>query len=85
MSEPTGIIPHLVCKGAAQAIEYYKKALGAEEIMRTPEQNGTRLMHAQLQIGPATLYLCDDFPEYCGGTSRAAPGSSASRRRSPRR
>ena len=67
-----GLVPHLVVKGGAKAIEFYKKALGAEEISRVPEQGGgPRLMHATLKIGDATLFLCDDFPEYCGGVSSA--------------
>lgn len=64
------IIAHLVVKNAAQAIEFYKAALGAIETMRMPAEDGQRLMHAQLQIGDATVFLNDDFPEYCGGKSR---------------
>jgi PhnB protein len=77
---PSGLIPHLVVNGAAKAIEFYKKALGAEEVRRMPEQGGgPRLMHAELRIGDATLMLCDDFPEYCGGVSRAPkPGAPTS-------
>jgi PhnB protein len=67
---PVGLVPHLVVNGAAQAIEFYKKAFGATEIMRMPEENGKRLMHAEVRIGESTLYLADDFPEYCGGKSR---------------
>ena len=70
-----GLIPHLVVKGGAKAIEFYKAALGAEEIARMPAPDG-RLMHAALKIGDAFLFLCDDFPEYCGGVSRAPSGPS---------
>jgi PhnB protein len=69
MSEKGQLIPHLVVKGAVQAIEFYKAALGAVEVMRMPAPDG-RLMHAALKIGDATLLLCDEFPEYCGGVSR---------------
>ncbi|HEY1190929.1 MAG TPA: VOC family protein, partial [Gemmata sp.] len=62
-------------KGAVQAIEYYVAALGAVELVRMPAEDG-RLMHAALKIGDATLFLCDDFPEYCGGVSRAPAGPS---------
>jgi len=58
-----------------KAIEFYTAALGAEEIMRMPTPDG-RLMHASLKIGDAALMLCDDFPEYCGGVSRAPNGPS---------
>ncbi|MBM3983875.1 MAG: VOC family protein [Planctomycetes bacterium] len=75
MSEPKGLIPHLVVKGAAQAVEFYKAALGAVELLRMPADDG-RLMHAALKIDDATLFLCDDFPEYCGGVARAPSGPS---------
>lgn len=75
MSELKSLIPHLVVKGAAAAVEYYKAALGAEEVRRMPAPDG-RLMHAELRIGEATLMLCDDFPEHCGGVSRAPSGPS---------
>lgn len=65
-----GLVPHLVVNGAAKAIDFYKKAFGAEELSRHPAQDGTRLMHAELKIGPSTVYLCDDFPEMCAGKSR---------------
>lgn len=65
-----GIIPHLVVDNANQAIDFYKKAFGAEEICRMPSPDGSRLMHAEITVGGRPLYLCDDFPEYCGGQSR---------------
>jgi len=64
-----GIIPHLIVKGGTQAIEFYKKAFGAEEVMRIPSPDG-RVMHAELRIGSSLVYLADDFPEMCGGKSR---------------
>ncbi len=75
MSEKNGLIPHLVVKNGAKAIEFYVAALGAVELARMPTEDG-RLMHAALKIGDATLFLCDDFPEYCGGVSRAPAGPS---------
>jgi PhnB protein len=68
---PTGVVPHLVVSGGAAAIDFYKKAFGAEEIMRMPAEDGKRLMHAEIRIGPSTIYLADDFPEFCGGKSRS--------------
>ena len=64
-----GAIPHLVVKGGNQAIDFYKKAFGAEEVMRMPGPDG-RLMHGEIRIGSALVYLADDFPEMCGGKSR---------------
>jgi len=73
--EKNGLIPHLVVRGAAKAIEFYKAGLGAVEVARMPTDDG-RLMHAAIKIGDAFLFLCDDFPEYCGGVSRAPSGPS---------
>ncbi|MCP4248850.1 MAG: VOC family protein [bacterium] len=65
-----GMIPHLIVSDAAAAIEFYKKAFGAEEISRCPAPDGKKLMHAEVMIGGRPLYLCDDFPEFCGGQAR---------------
>jgi len=70
---PTGhenLIPHLVCERCADAIEFYKRAFGAEEIHRMPAPDG-RIMHAALKIGNSFLFLVDDFPEYCEGKSES--------------
>ncbi len=64
------VTPHLVVDGAAKAIDFYKKAFGAEEISRFPAPDGKRLMHAELKIGTSRIMLNDDFPEYCGGQAR---------------
>jgi len=56
------ITAHLVVGGAAKAIEFYKKAFGAEEVTRMPAEDGQRLMHAHLKIGGDDLFLVDDFP-----------------------
>jgi len=68
------VIPHLVCEGAADALEFYKKAFNAVETMRMPGPNG-RLMHAAMTIGESTLMLADDFPEYGGLGPKALKGS----------
>jgi uncharacterized glyoxalase superfamily protein PhnB len=64
-----GLIPHLVCDPCADAIEFYKKAFGAEEVHRAPGPDGTRLMHAEIRIDGRPIFLVDDFPEFCGGKS----------------
>jgi len=65
-----GIIPHLVVNNCNEAIDFYKKAFGAEELCRMPSPDGKRLMHAEIKIDGRPVYLCDDFPEYAGGKSR---------------
>jgi uncharacterized glyoxalase superfamily protein PhnB len=63
------LIPHLVCDPCAEAIEFYKKAFGAEELHRMAEPDGSRIMHAALRIGKSFVFMNDDFPEACGGKS----------------
>jgi PhnB protein len=63
------LIPHLVCSPCSEAIDFYKKAFGAEEIHRMPAPDGRRIMHAQIRIGKSFVFLVDDFPEFCGGKS----------------
>jgi PhnB protein len=58
------IAPHLTIEGAADAIEFYKKAFEAKEMMRMPAADGKRVMHASLKIGDSTLMLNDSFPEW---------------------
>ena len=55
------ITPSITCRGAAKAIDFYKKAFGAQEIMRmgTPDGN---IMHAELQIGNSRFMLNDEMP-----------------------
>ena len=69
-----GFVPHLVVNGAAEAIEFYKKAFGADEICRMPTPDGSKLMHAEIMVGGRPVYLADDFPEFCEGKSRT-PGA----------
>jgi uncharacterized glyoxalase superfamily protein PhnB len=58
----SGVAPHLVCDGAAAAIEFYKKAFDAEEVVRLPGPDG-RLMHASVRINGAMVMLVDEFPD----------------------
>lgn len=62
-----GLIPHLKCDPCAEAIEFYKKAFGAEEVHRMPAPDGKRIMHAEILIDGRPVFLADDFPEHCGG------------------
>ena len=65
----TGVTPHLnIGDGrAAEAIDFYVRAFGAEEAMRMPGEDGKRLMHAHLKINGGSLMMHDDFPEFTGG------------------
>jgi uncharacterized glyoxalase superfamily protein PhnB len=66
--------PHIVCDGAAQAIEFYKAAFGAVETARMPGPDG-RLMHAAVRIGDSTLMLVDEMPEWGVRGARKIGGS----------
>ena len=57
------VTPHLVCAGAADAIEFYKKAFGATEIMRVPGPDG-RLIHASVSIGDSIVMLVDEMKQW---------------------
>lgn len=57
------ITPHLVCARAAEAIDFYKRAFGAEELMRLPGADG-RIMHAALRIGDSVVMMAEEFPEW---------------------
>ena len=56
------LTPYLVIKGAAAAIDYYKKVFGATERMRMDAPGGT-IGHAELEIGNSVVMLADEFPE----------------------
>jgi PhnB protein len=56
------IIPYLSIRGAAAAIEFYKKAFGATESMRLAQPDG-RIGHAELQLGDSRFMLADEFPD----------------------
>ena len=69
------ITPHIIVRDAARAVEWYKKALGAEERSRVPLPGG-KLMSVELGFGDSTVMVADEFPEMgvlspqtVGGTS----------------
>jgi len=68
------ITPYLMIQGAAQAIEFYKQAFAAEEVMRIPMPEG-KVGHAELMIGDSKIMLADECPEM-GGKSPATFGGS---------
>lgn len=56
------VTPHLVLNDAGAAIEFYKKAFGAEEICRMPGPGGQGVMHAEIRIGNSHIMLADEWP-----------------------
>jgi PhnB protein len=56
------VTPYLIIKGAADAIEFYKKAFGATELFRMPQPDG-KVAHAEIKIGDSPIMLSDEHPE----------------------
>ncbi len=65
------ITPQLSLDGAAEAIELYRKAFGAEEVMRAPDPSGKKIWHAQIRIGSSNLFVNDTFPEMGAGATKS--------------
>jgi PhnB protein len=77
MTIPQGmhsVTPHLICAGAAKAIEFYKQAFGATEQARLPGPDG-RLMHASVKIGDSQVMLVDEMPEWGALGPKSLKGS----------
>lgn len=68
------VTPHLVCAGAAEALDFYARAFGAEEMARLPAPDG-RLVHACARVNGSTVMLMDEFPEM-GAVGPAGSGGS---------
>ena len=68
------VTPHLICKGAADAIEFYRKAFGAVEEGRIPGPNGL-LMHAMIRVAGSPVMLVDEMPEWGALGPNALKGS----------
>jgi uncharacterized glyoxalase superfamily protein PhnB len=70
------VTPSMVVRGAASAIDFYRRAFGAEEIARMPTPDG-KVMHAEIRIGDSMVFLSDEFLEM-GSKSPETLGGSAS-------
>ena len=70
------VMPYLAIKGAADAMEFYKEVLGAEERFRMPGPDGT-IGHAELEIGDSVIMLADEYAEigHLGPKDGATPVS----------
>lgn len=68
------VAPYLAVRGAAAAIEFYKQAFGAKEVMRLRMPDG-KIGHAEIQIGDSRIMLSDEFPEYGNRSPEAFGGS----------
>ncbi|HXG35189.1 MAG TPA: VOC family protein [Bryobacteraceae bacterium] len=57
------VTPYLIVKGASEAIEFYRRAFGAEELFRMTAPGSDRVMHAEIRIGDSVVMLADEVPE----------------------
>jgi uncharacterized glyoxalase superfamily protein PhnB len=71
------VTPSIVVAGAAKAIDFYRKAFGAEEVMRFPGPDGS-IMHAEIRIGDSTIMLGDEMPDQGGKSPKAYGGTAVS-------
>ena len=70
------VTPYLVVSSGHHAIEFYKNAFGAVEVYRMPAPDGTRLLHATLNIRGSDVMLSDEFPEHGGNRGPDNVGST---------
>ena len=63
MAETASVIPYLIVDGAADAIDWYREVFGAEEVARMTGGAG-RIAHAEMRIGPSSIFIADEHPHY---------------------
>lgn len=68
------VTPSIMVKGAADAIEFYKKALGAQEMSRFKGPDG-KIMHAEIRIGDSIMMLGDEMPQHGGKGPKSIGGT----------
>jgi uncharacterized glyoxalase superfamily protein PhnB len=71
------VTPSLVVRGAANAIEFYKKAFGAKELSRMDGPGG-KIMHAEIRIGDSVVMVADEFPEMGSKSPETLGGAPSS-------
>ena len=69
------LTPYLAVRGAAEAIDFYTRALGAQERVRMPGPDGRTIMHAELSIGDSMIMLSDEMPDMDCRSPQALGGS----------
>jgi len=72
------VTPHLIVRNSAQAIDFYKRAFGATEVMRMPGPDGYSTAHAEITIGDSLVYLADEFPQWGSKAPQTLGGSPVS-------
>jgi len=70
----SSVTPYLIFNGASDAIDFYKKAFGATEILRMPRPDG-KIGHAEVKIGDSMIMLADEHPEMGALSPKSIGGS----------
>ncbi len=68
------VTPYLIIKGAAKALDFYKKALAAEELMRMPAPDGS-IAHAEIKVGNSPIMIADENPTWGNRSPQSLNGS----------
>lgn len=71
------VTPYLIVKGAADALEFYKRVFGATEHFRMPAQGG-KIGHAEIKIGDSVIMLADEYPEIGARSPQSLGGAAVS-------
>jgi PhnB protein len=71
------VTPYLIVTGAAKAIDFYKRAFGAVELMRMPGPDG-KIGHAEIRIGDSAIMLADEHPEMGHRSPQSLGGTAVS-------
>ncbi len=69
------VTPYLVCADASAAIDYYKRAFGAQERFRLPGPDGNSVLHACIQIGDSPVFLVDENPQWGSFSPKSLKGT----------
>jgi PhnB protein len=68
------VTPYLIVRGVAKAIDFYRKAFGAEEVMQMPGPGG-KISHAEIKIGDSMVMMADENPEWGSNSPQALNGT----------
>jgi PhnB protein len=71
------VTPYLIVNNADAAIDFYKRAFGATELMRMPTPEG-RIGHAEIRIGDSAIMLADEYPEMGHRSPQSLGGTGVS-------
>jgi PhnB protein len=71
-----GLSPYIAVRGAAKAIDFYKKAFGAQELFRLVDPASGKIGHAELKIGKGLLMVSDEYPDFGALSPDSLGGSS---------